>query len=141
MSDKGGFPLVSIFNMDIIIPPANIEFGEDFCFLEFVNEIRDEEKGVCITDSVFIDIAVVLARAKTTILLFDKEEGGCLWGIQRMNFASLQIFIKKVFGCLSFFRRERVYLSNFGFKELVKVYFMVIRAERGDMVCCFFEEH
>ena len=72
---------MSIFDVDIVIFPMNVKFSEDFCFLEFVNEIGDEGKRVCITDSVFIDVAVVLAGAKTTIFLFDKEEGGCLWKI------------------------------------------------------------
>ena len=88
MGDKGGFPPVSIFNTDIIIPPANIKFGEDFCFLEFVNEIGDQGKRVYIMDSVFIDVAVVLTGVKTTVLLFDEEEGGCLWEVWRVNFAS-----------------------------------------------------
>ena len=78
MSDKGSFPLVSIFDANIIIPPVNIEFGEDFHSLEFVDEIGDEEKGVCVADSMFVDIVVVLTGVKTAILLFDEEEGGCL---------------------------------------------------------------
>ena len=80
MDDKGSFPLVSILNMDIIIPPANVKLSEDFCSLEFVNKIRDEGKGICITDSVFIDIVVVLTGTKTTVLLFGEGER-CLWGI------------------------------------------------------------
>ena len=30
-------------------------------------------------DGMLIDIAVVLARAESSILLFDEEEGRCLW--------------------------------------------------------------
>ena len=81
MSDKDGFPLVSILNADIIIFPTNIKFGEDFRSLEFVNKVRDEGKGIYITDCVFIDVAVVLTGAKTAVLLFDEEERRCLWRV------------------------------------------------------------
>ena len=81
MSDKSGLPLVPVFDMDIVIPPTDIELGEDLCSLEFINKIRDEWEGVGVADSVFIDIAIVLTRAETTVLLFNKEERGCLWGI------------------------------------------------------------
>ena len=30
MSDEGGFPLMSILDLDIIVPPLDIKFGEDF---------------------------------------------------------------------------------------------------------------
>ena len=106
MSDKGGFSLVFIFNTDIIIPLVNIKFGEDFHSLEFVDEIGDEEKRVCVVNSVFVDIVIVLTGTKTTIFLFDKKEEGCLWGVQMANLASLQILIKEVFGCLLFFGGE-----------------------------------
>ena len=66
---------MSIFNMDIIIPPVNIKFGENFCSLEFVDEIGDEGKEVCIMDSVFIDIVVVMTRVKTTVLFLAKKKG------------------------------------------------------------------
>ena len=37
---------------------------------------------------VFVNIAVVLTGAEATILLFDKEERRCLWGIGGVDFAS-----------------------------------------------------
>ena len=74
MGDKGSFPLMSIFNSDIIISPLDVEFGEHLSTLEFVDKVQDEGKGVCVTNGVFVDIVVVLAWAQSTILLFDKEE-------------------------------------------------------------------
>ena len=62
MGDESGFPLVSVFDTNIVIPPADVKFGENLCSLEFINEIRDEWEGVCIVDHVFIDIAIVLTR-------------------------------------------------------------------------------
>ena len=92
-------------------------------------------------DCVLIDVVVVLTGAETIFLLFDEEEGGCLWRVQGVNFASFQILIKKVFDCLLFFWRVCVYFANFGFKGLIKIYFMVVRMGRGDMVHCFLQEH
>ena len=87
MGDKGSFPLMFILDSDIIISPLDIKFGEDFCPLEFIDKIRNEWKGVCIMDSVFVNVAVVMARAKATIFLLDEEEGGCLWGVGGADFA------------------------------------------------------
>ena len=68
MGDKGSLPLVSVLDMDVIISPADIKFGENLCSLEFINKVGDKWEGVCITDCVFIDIAVVLTGTDITIL-------------------------------------------------------------------------
>ena len=82
MGDEGSFPLMSIFDSDIIVSPSDIKLGEDFHPLEFINEVGNEGRRVCITDSVFIDVAIVLTGSGATVLLFDERE--CLW---RVNFA------------------------------------------------------
>ena len=81
MGDEGGFPLVSILDMDIVISPVDVKFGENHCSLEFIHKVRDEWEGVCITDCVFVDIVIILTRTETTVFLFNKKEGGCLWEI------------------------------------------------------------
>ena len=81
MGNESSHPLVPIFNMDIVISPMDVELGENLCPLEFINEVRDEWEGVCIMDCVFVNIVIVLTGAETTVLLFNKEERGCLWGI------------------------------------------------------------
>ena len=78
MGNKSCLPLVTIFDSHVVVSPANIEFGEDFGISQFIYEIRDERKWVGITDGVFIDITVVLARTESSVFLFDKEEGECL---------------------------------------------------------------
>ena len=88
MGNEDGFPLMSILDLDVIVPPLDIKFGEDFHPLEFIDEIGNEWKGVCVMDSVFINIAVVLARAKAIIFLLDEKEGECLWGVGGADFAS-----------------------------------------------------
>ena len=79
MGNEGCFPLVAILDSHVVVSPMNVEFGEDFGISQFVDEIRDEGKGVGVTDGMFVDISVVLARAKSSVLLFNEGEGGCLW--------------------------------------------------------------
>ena len=87
MCDQGSFPLMPIFDSDIIVSPSNIKLGEDFCPLEFIDKVGNKGKRVCITDSVFINVAIVLAGSKATVLLFDEEERGRLWGVRGADFA------------------------------------------------------
>ena len=137
MDDEGRFPLMPVFDSDIIVSPSDVEPGEDFCPLEFVDEVRNEGKRVCVTDGVFVDIAIVLTGSEATVLLFDKEERGSLWGVRGANFASFQIFVKKVFRCFSFFGGEGVYLADLRFERFVKVDLRVIGMGRRNMVCGF----
>ena len=87
MGDEGSFPLMSIFDSGIIVSPSDIKLGEDFCPLKFIDEVGNEGKRVCITNSVFIDVVIVLTGSEATVLLFDKEERGCLWEVEGVNFA------------------------------------------------------
>ena len=87
MGDEGGFSLMPIFDSDIVVSPSHVEFGEDFHPLELIDKVRNEWKRVCITDSVFVNIAIVLAGLKATVLLFDEEERGCLWRVRGADFA------------------------------------------------------
>ena len=84
MGDEGGFPLVSVFDSYIVISPPNVEFGEDLSVSQFIYEVGDERKGVGVADGMFVDVAVVLARAESSILLFDEEEGR---GLGRIGWA------------------------------------------------------
>ena len=78
MGDKGSFPLMPIFDSDIIVSPSDVKLGEDFHPLEFIDEVGNEGKRVCVMDGVFIDVAIVLTGSEAIILLFDKEERRCL---------------------------------------------------------------
>ena len=79
MGNEGHLPLVAILDSYVVVSPVYVKFGEDLSVSQFVYEVGDKGKGVGVTDGVFVDIAVVLARAKSTIFLFDEEEGGGLW--------------------------------------------------------------
>ena len=78
VSDEDSLPLVSFFDLNIVISRPNIYLGEDRCSLQLVNEVGDQGKGVCIFDSMFVQVAIVLTRVERAILLSYKEERGCL---------------------------------------------------------------
>ena len=88
VSNEGHFLLMTVFDVDIIVPPMNVEFGEVVSDFQLVDKVGDERKGVVIVGGVFIKVLVVLTGAKFAILLFDKEEGRCLGGAGRMNLPS-----------------------------------------------------
>jgi len=41
VGDEGGFPLVSIFDADVVVAPPNIKLCEDFGVSEFINKVGD----------------------------------------------------------------------------------------------------
>ena len=85
MGDEGCFPLMSILDADVVVPPLNVKLGKVLCILEFVDEVRDERERVGILDGVLIQILIVLAGAEFPILLLDKKEGGGLGRIGGMD--------------------------------------------------------
>ena len=89
MGNESGFPLMPVFDSDIVVPPSDIELGKKFCSLEFIDEIRDERERVRVTDGMFVDVAIVLTRSEAAIFLFNEEERRRLWGVKGANFACL----------------------------------------------------
>ena len=87
MDDEGCLPLVTVLDADVVVSPLNIEFDEVASIFQLVHKVRDERKGVGITDGVFDKVTVVLERAEFAVLLLDKEEGGCLGGVGWTNFS------------------------------------------------------
>ena len=88
MDDEGRFPLMPVFDSDIIVSPSDVEPGEDFCPLEFIDEVGNEGERVCVMDSVFVNVAIVLTGSKATVFFLDEEERGRLCGVRGVDFAS-----------------------------------------------------
>ena len=88
VGDESRLPLVTILDVDIVVPPTDIKFGEVTSIFQLVNEIRNERKGVGVVGGVFVEVPVILARMEFSIFLFDKEEGGHLGGIGGTNLSS-----------------------------------------------------
>ena len=75
-----------ILDVDIVVSPSDVKFGEVFCILEFVDKIRDERKRVGVLDDMLIQVAVTLAGTEFPILFFDEEKRG---GLERVGGADL----------------------------------------------------
>jgi len=54
MGNEGGFPLVSVFDTDIVVTPPDVKLGKDFSVPEFINGVRDQGKGVGVSNGVFV---------------------------------------------------------------------------------------
>ena len=89
----------------------------------------------------FVDIAVVLAGAESSVFLFDKEEGRGLGGVGWTDLSGGEVLIQEVFGGFVFVGREGVYFPDFWGERVVKVDFMVVRMGRGNVVGCFLQKH
>ena len=83
--DESGFSLILLPDVNVVISPTNVKFGEQGGLLHVINEFRNEGEWISIPDSVGVQVAVILAWAKSSILLGYKEEGGGLGGLRRYN--------------------------------------------------------
>jgi hypothetical protein len=89
--------LVAFFNPDVIIPPANVELGEQAMFSNSWDQFTDEQEGIFILDSPVVYFAVVLDGSQLSILFLDKEEGACDAGVRTNDGSSLQMFLEELF--------------------------------------------
>src|SRR6201996_6970164 len=60
---------------DIVISPSDVKFSEHVGFFNLGDKFRDKGEGVLISNSVFVETAVILDWAEFFVLLCDKEEG------------------------------------------------------------------
>ena len=71
---KGGFPLISLLDADIVVSPTYVELGEVLGSFKTVNDVGDEGKWVAILDRELVEAPVVLYEAEFAILLLHKED-------------------------------------------------------------------
>ena len=60
--------------MNVVISPMNVKFSEQGRFLHIINEFWDEGEGIGVSDGVRVQVAVILAWVKDSILLWYKKE-------------------------------------------------------------------
>src|SRR5882762_10850294 len=70
------FPLISGFDLYIVVSPMDVKLGEDVSVFEFVNDVGDKGKWVLTFDRDTIKLSVILDWSKFTVFLLHKEEGG-----------------------------------------------------------------
>ena len=78
--DESGFSLIFLLDVNVVISPVNVKFGEQGGFLHVIDEFRNEGEWIGISDGVGVQVAVILAWVKGSVLLGYKEEGGGLGG-------------------------------------------------------------
>ena len=83
--NEGGFPLIFVLNMDVVVFPMNVELGEQGGLLHVVNEFWNEGEWIGVSDSAGVQEAVILPWTKGSVLLWYEEEGGGLGGISRVQ--------------------------------------------------------
>ena len=103
--DEGSFPLMAIFDANIVVSPVDVKLGEQFGILELVDKVRDEGEWVGVMGGMFVQISVVLTGAETTVFVFNKEEWGCLGGVRRADLSAVEVFLEEVFSGFPFFGR------------------------------------
>ena len=89
MCDESGLPLVTVFDADVVVPPADVKLSKQFGIFEFVNEVGDEGKWIGVAGGMFVQVSVILTGEEATVFLFDKEVRGCLGGIGRANLSTI----------------------------------------------------
>ena len=60
VGDESGFPLMTVFDADVVVSRANIKLGKVVSIFQLVHEVGDEGKRVGVVDSMFIEVTVVL---------------------------------------------------------------------------------
>src|SRR3981189_1396758 len=79
ISSKCRFPFIAFFYSHIVIPPVDVELGEVLRAFELVDEVVNEGKGIAIFSGDQVEHAIVLDKAKPSVLLFDEEDWGAYW--------------------------------------------------------------
>ena len=130
-SNESSFPLILFLNVDVVISPMNVEFGEQGGLLHVIDEFRDEGEWVSILDSVGIQVVVILTWMKGSILLWYKEERGCLGRLRGYDPSCLKVFFDKRFTGFHFCQVERVDFGDLGNKVWAKLDGMIIGAMMG----------
>ena len=121
MGDEGHLLLVTIFDVDIVIPPTNVELGEVVSVFQLIYEVRDERKEVGVVGGVFVEVSIILARVEFAILPFDKEEWRHLGGVGRADLSCSQVFFKEVLGCLLFITGKWINFVHLRYEGLIQV--------------------
>jgi hypothetical protein len=78
VSFESSFPLVAVFDANIVISPSGpsyVKFGEPSFSDELTDKFLYEWKGVCVSHSVIVKLAVILHQSLFAVLLLDEKEG------------------------------------------------------------------
>ena len=101
-------PFIAGSDSYVVVPPTDVELGEDASVLEFVNDIRDEGEGVLTFDRKAVKLSVILDWLKFTIFFLHEEEGRGEWGLGFPDVPTIQHVLEEHIKGLLFLDIERV---------------------------------
>ena len=119
MGDECCLPLVAFLYSDIVISPLYVKLGEDLGIFKFVDEVGNQGEGVCISDSMAVEVSVILAGSEASILFLDEEERGSLGRLGWTDFPRMKVFVDELICGLSFFNGEGIKFSYFWDKGFI----------------------
>src|SRR3981189_999431 len=114
ISSKRRFPFIAFFYPHVVIPPADVELGEILRAFESMDEVVNEGKGIAVLPSDQIERAIVLDKAKLSILLLDEEDRSAYRRFRVPNASCRQGFFQKGVQFHLFFGRHWINLSEPG---------------------------
>ena len=108
---KGTFPLISLANANIVVPPTNIQLGEVFGPAKLIDELQNEGYGVVIFDHHCIECSVVLHQPKGAILLLNEEHQGCHLRLGWVDTPQAEVLLEEGVNFGLFIQKEWVNLA------------------------------
>src|ERR1700723_55100 len=69
------FPLIPLFNLDVIVTPTDVEFCIPVGTLQAIDKGTSQRKRISVFDGDFVKSAIVLNWSKLAIFFIDKKEG------------------------------------------------------------------
>jgi hypothetical protein len=80
---KCHLPLIACLHPHILVPPPHIKLSEELHTSKLIHQFGKEGERIAILDHDGVQHAIILYKAKRSILLFDEEDWQCHWRLQR----------------------------------------------------------
>ena len=95
VGSESSFPLITLFYLDVVETPPDIQFCEVLGSVELGDQLWNERKRVLVLHGHGIQRVVVLHQTEFAILLFNKEDWGGHWRFGWMNPTRIEVFLEK----------------------------------------------
>ncbi len=74
---KHRFPLITIFDPNVIVTPLDVHLRKPLRSLQLVNKFLNQWQGVSVLDCHVVQLPIILYWQKASVLLLNKEEWQC----------------------------------------------------------------
>ena len=113
---EGGFSMVLLENLKVVVTATEVQFGEELGTLETVNKVGNKGKGVCVADCPGVDVSVILNHVFRAILFWYEEDWRGLGRLALSDVSFGQMFVKPFLYYYTISRGERIDFGSFGDK-------------------------